>query len=115
EFASLAKGTFASIDQDRGIVAVATPQDKELAELSGKLNSTYVVYGKDGKEKQLNQVEQDKNAAAQAPGAAAARAQAKGGGLYRNDAWDLIDRMKNDPKFDIKKVPEDELCEELKK
>ena len=46
----LCGGRFASIDQDKGTVAVATPMDKELAELSAKLNTTYVAYGSEGKE-----------------------------------------------------------------
>jgi hypothetical protein len=115
EFAKLCGGKFASIDQDHGTVAVATPMDKKLIELSGKLNKTYVAYGRLAPEKAANQTLQDANALKQGKAAAAARAQSKGGGLYRNDAWDLVDRMKNDPKFDIRKVPEKELCDELKK
>jgi hypothetical protein len=116
EFATLAGGRFASIDQDRGTVAIATPMDKELAELSAKLNTTYLAYGKEGKEKAANQAIQDANAtkAGGAP-AAAGRAMAKGGGLYRNEGWDLVDRLKSDPKFDVKKVAAEELCEEMKK
>src|SRR5262249_54313430 len=38
QLAALAQGRFGSIDQDRGTVAIATPMDKELAELSEKLN-----------------------------------------------------------------------------
>lgn len=114
DFAALAGGRFASIDQERGVVAIATPMDKELAELGNKLNDTYVVYGgKKSEEKKANQVAQDVNAAA--AGSAAPRTASKASGLYRNDAWDAVDRMRNDPKFDIKKVPESELCDELKK
>lgn len=116
EFAALAGGRFSSIDQDQGVVAVATPMDKELAELSAKLNATYVVYGgKEAKEKQQNQAAQDSNAAQSGGGVAAARAVAKSNAVYRNDAWDLVDRLKNDPKFDVKKIPDEELSEEMKK
>jgi hypothetical protein len=114
EFAQMAKGRFASIDQNRGAVAIKTPFDKELTELSGKLNTTYVAYGKEGKDKAQNQVAQDANAA-RIPGAAPARAVAKGGALYRNSSWDLVDRLKEDPKFDVKKLQDDELCDELRK
>src|SRR5262249_34092017 len=86
-----------------------------LAELSTKLNTTYLAYGKEGKEKALNQVAQDANAAKLSVQAAAARCAVKGNALYRNAAWDLVDRCKEDPKFDIKKVPVEELCDELKK
>lgn len=114
-------GKFASIDQNKASqVVIATPFDKELAELSGKLNTTYVAYGKDGKEKAENQKKQDENAAKAAPGSggvanAASRAAVKGGEQYRNDAWDLLDRMKNDPKFDVKTLKDEELCDEMKK
>ena len=39
----------------------------------------------------------------------------KAGALYRSSDWDLVDRLKDDPKLDITKIPEDELCDELKK
>jgi hypothetical protein len=115
EFAKLAKGRFANIDHNRGTVVIATPMDKDLEKLSAQLNTTYCVYGKEGQQKQANQVAQDANAARLGAPAAAARSVSKGGGLYRNDSWDLVDRLKNDPKFDVKKVPEAELSDELKK
>src|SRR5205807_9901313 len=42
EFAVLCGGKFASIDQDHGVVAIATPMDKKLAEPSSQLNTTYL-------------------------------------------------------------------------
>lgn len=115
-FAKLAEGRFAQIDMKKGTVAVVTPHDKKLEELSAKINKTYVAYGKqevrEGKA-QL-QAAQDSNAA-KAPGAAAGRAISKGGALYRNSEWDLVDRYKEDAKFDIAKVPDAELPDELKK
>jgi hypothetical protein len=116
DYARMCEGRFASIDMNRGTVVVATPQDKKLAELSTKLNSTYVAYGRAEvrKARAENQVAQDANASKK-PGVAAARAVSKGGALYRNSDWDLVDKLKDDPKFDITKVPEDQLCEQLKK
>jgi hypothetical protein len=117
EFATLCGGRFASIDQNRNVLAsIKTPFDEELAKLSGKLNTTYVVYGgAKGEAARQNQAAQDANAAKAAPGAAATRAASKASGLYRNDAWDLIDRMQRDKEFDVKKVPVDQLCDEMKK
>jgi hypothetical protein len=116
KFAKMAEGRFAKIDMKKGTLAIATPQDKKLEELSAQLNKTYVAYGK--KEvrefKAQNQVAQDANAA-KTPGAAPARAASKASELYRSSDWDLVDRLKEDPKFDITKIPEDQLCEELKK
>jgi hypothetical protein len=114
EFAQMCGGKFSNIDQDNAVV-IATPMDKPLAELSGKLNTTYVGYGAAAKEKAANQSGQDANAAGAAPSVAAARAQTKGGALYRNSDWDLVDKLESDPKFDISKIPEDQLCDALKK
>jgi hypothetical protein len=116
DLAALAGGRFASINQERGVVAIATPQDKELAELSARLNTTYVLYGGKGNiAKQQNQLAQDGNASKAGAGVAAARANAKACDLYRCDSWDLVDRCKNDPKFDVKKLADAELNDEMKK
>jgi len=113
--AKKAEGRFARIDMRKGTVAVATPHDKKLEELGAKLNTTYVAYGrKEVREaKSRNQSAQDANAAMFHAGAG--RAISKATGLYRNADWDLVDRLKDDPKFDVKKVPDAELSDELKK
>jgi hypothetical protein len=115
KLALMTKGHFASIDQNRGTTGTVTPHDKEIAALSVKLNATYVPYGKDGHERALNQKAQDDNAYRTSPEAAASRGVAKSGNLYRCDGWDLVDRLKNDPKFDVKTVPEEDLPGELRK
>lgn len=115
EFAKFAKGDFMNIDQDKGHVVIAAPQDKELNELSRKMSDTYIAYGAQGKEKQMNQVAQDKNAEKAGAGAAPARAASKSSKIYRNDSWDLVDKMNNSKDFDVKKIPEAELCDEMKK
>ncbi len=116
-FAGTAGGKYANIDQNKAKnqVAVATEFDKEIVELSGKLNTTYLGYGKEAQLKAGNQAAQDANAAAAAPGAAVARAASKAGGLYRNDTWDLCDRVKNDKTFDLKSVKVEDLPDELRK
>jgi hypothetical protein len=114
EFADLSEGRFAAIDQQRGTVAIATPVDKELTELGAQLNSTFCFAGKEAKALAENQVRQDQNAAGLSPAAAAGRAVAKGGDAYRFED-DLVDKLKKDPKFDVKKVPVEELSDELKK
>ncbi len=108
-------GKFASINMNKAMTTmVATPFDKELNELSGKLNGTYVFYGKAQADLKLNQGIQDSNAAKASAGAGAARAATKGGGLYRNEQ-DVIDKMAADAKFDVNKLKEEELPDELKK
>jgi hypothetical protein len=119
EFALKAGGSYANIDQDRAkrdlTANVKTPYDGDLLKLGEKLNTTYVSYGKGGQRGAENQAAQDKAAGLAAPGAAVARAETKANALYRNSTWDLVDKLKEDPKFDVTKVPEGELCEEMRK
>lgn len=112
--AEWADGQYASIDQDRGTVVVSTKHDKELAELSAKLNTTYVPYGGEGEKKAENQAAQDTNAASLSPAAAADRAGAKATGLYRNAGWDLVDAV-SEGKVELEKVPEKDLPENMQK
>jgi len=115
-FATMSTGQFINIDMNKATtVAIATPFDKRLAELSDQVSTTYLAYGKDGQAKADNQKAQDSNARAAGPGAAASRGTAKSGELYRNEGWDLVDRLRRDKDFDVKKVPVDELCESMKK
>jgi hypothetical protein len=113
--AKRAEGRFAQIDMKRGTLSIATPQDRKLVQLSAKLNTTYLAYGFQAvrRAKLANQTEQDANAARVQ--AAASRAVSKATGLYRNAEWDLVDRLKDDPKFDVTKLSEAELCDEMKK
>jgi hypothetical protein len=116
DFATKAKGRFASIDQNRGVTqTISTPNDKELVKLSYQLNTTYLPYGKEGNERAQTQLANDQATYQLGPEAAVTRGNYKVGALYRCDSWDLVDRLKNDPKFDIKKVPESELSDTLKK
>jgi hypothetical protein len=88
--ATSTNGVYASIDQQAAAVAnVATPFDEKIAALNVELNSTYVAFGAGGERGRTNQVEQDGNAAAMSPAAAASRTVAKAGALYRAD-WDLV-------------------------
>ena len=88
-------GLYASIDQHAAAVAnVATPFDARLAELNDELNATYVAFGAAGERGRANQLAQDGNAAAMSPAAAASRAVAKAGELYRAE-WDLVDAVQS--------------------
>jgi hypothetical protein len=115
DLAKKAEGRFAQIDMKKGTVAIATPHDKKLEQLGTKINQTYVAYGTRAtrEEKAKNQTEQDGNAARF--GAAAGRAISKSTALYYNADWDLVDRLKDNPKFDVAKVPEAQLSDEMKK
>jgi len=115
QFASLAGGRFATIDQNRATVAIATPMDKKLAELGVQLNATYIAYGKSGDAKWKNQAAQSANALKAGAGVAASRTAAQNSAIYQCQDWDLVDRCKMDKKFDITKLPESELSDAMKK
>jgi hypothetical protein len=114
ETAALGHGRFANIDQNGGTLAVATPFDAELAGLSARMNETYVAYGDRAAEGLARQRAQDENASGAGAPSAAERANAKAGGLYRNGAWDLVDRMR-EADFDLAKIPASDLPEEMRK
>jgi hypothetical protein len=113
--ADLAEGKYTNIADDGGAVAIDTPFDKEAIALGEEINKTYLTYGGRGREALANQAAQDKNAQAQGQSAAASRSNTKGGHLYCNNDWDLVDRCKMDKNFDISKVPVEELNDEMKK
>jgi hypothetical protein len=110
-----AEGRFAQIDMKRGTASVATPHDKQLVELAAKLNTTYLAFGAKEVRDAKVELQAEQDASAGRARAAASRAVTKATAFYRNSEWDLVDRLKDDPKFDITKVPEDQLGEELKK
>lgn len=113
--AEQAGGQFANIDMNKAIQQqIETPYDKDLAELSAKLNGTYVIYGAGNMRYAENQRAQDGNALGNGAGAAVSRGISKASSQYRNDTWDIVDRMKNDPKFDIRSMKDEDLCDEMK-
>lgn len=117
--AERAEGKYMAIEQDSSHVVIPAPQDKRLADLSSKLNSTYVFYGAERGAKAANQAAQDGNALAGGGAgglsSAASRSVAKASGNYQMTDSDLVDRYQADPKLDFSKLPENELSEEFKK
>jgi hypothetical protein len=113
--AALAEGKFLTIDQDRAVVHIDAPQDKEISKLSIELNATYVTYGAKGIEGKANQSVQDGNAVANAPsGAAVQRAITKASANYSNTSWDLVDATKKGT-MKLESVKDAELPEEVRK
>src|SRR5262245_4974784 len=109
--ATSTNGRYASIDQNAAAVAnVATPFDDELTALNGELNGTYIAFGAGGERGRANQAEQDGNAAAMSPAAAASRTVSKAGALYRAD-WDLVDAVESGKP--LAEIPAAELPPEL--
>jgi len=115
EGARLADGQSMNIDQNQASLGIVAPQDAKLAELNGRINSTYVPFGAEGKERAKLQEELDKKAEAAQPSAGSAqRAQAKAGGFYRASTWDLVDAIK-DGKVDLATLKDEDLPEEMRK
>jgi hypothetical protein len=127
--ALVAGGRFLDIDHNAKIVEIAAPQDAEIAELSRKLNETYVPYGAQGAAGATRQMMQDSNASAISTSNAASRALVKAGGetcdgkdddcdgyvdgYYDNSTWDLLDAVRHRKK-EIGKLSDAELPLELR-
>lgn len=94
--ADLTDGIYASIDQNTAAVAnIASPMDKELAELDEKLNRTYVAFGEHGKKRKSSQLQQDRNAQELSAPTAVSRTITKASPLYERKSWDLVAAFKN--------------------
>jgi len=112
--AALGGGEFLVIDQDKAVAHIDAPQDKRIAELSLKLNETYLGYGKRREEAVANQRTADEDATANAAkGADVQRAVTKASGNYSNAGWDLVDALR-EKKIDPAALPAAELPEEMR-
>lgn len=114
-----AEGSYVQIAQNGGVVAVATPFDKDLANLNGELSKTTVVYGdRQQRERDLARKEDAvKASAAPAPAAAGALADragflAKSKGEGRVAAYDLLDNIK-DGKVKLEELKKEQLPKEM--
>ncbi len=113
--ALFADGKYLVIDQNQAIAHIEAPQDAEIVKLNDALNKTYINYGADAPAAKARQIAQDGNAAAKAEsGAQVQRVISKASANYCNTAWDLVDASKQKD-FDITKVKEADLPEEMKK
>ena len=112
--ALLADGRFLNIDQNRKVLHIAAPQDKEIERLGQELNKTYIGFGSRGKKAKMRQSAQDSNASSAAKGSMAQRAVYKSSGNYSNAGWDLVDADK-EGKVKVEEMAEEELPTEMKK
>jgi len=114
--ADLAEGNYMVIDQNRAVVSIEAPQDKEIAKLGVELNRTYIAYGVAGRAGEGRQKAQDANVRSLAPasGAAVQRSVAKASANYQNASWDLVDAAK-DSNFELGKLKPEELPAEMQK
>ncbi|MHC4942811.1 MAG: vWA domain-containing protein [Planctomycetota bacterium] len=110
--ATLADGSYMSIDHNRAVPHIDAPQDAEITRLSTELNDTYIPYGAEGAVGMENQAEQDKNAQSVGRAVAAQRAATKSMGQYRNDHWDLVDAIQNET-VKLEEVKQEDLPENM--
>jgi hypothetical protein len=113
--AILADGRYMSIDQNQKIVEIPSPQDREIARLGVELNKTYLPFGKMGQAGLTRQSVQDANASSASTSALVNRSISKGcEAVYCNDAWDLVDAIKNG-KCKLEAVKDEDLPSDMRK
>jgi hypothetical protein len=110
--ADVGKGKYFNIDSNQTVQYIATPYDAEISNCNGKINKTYISYGKQGESKKMNQAAQDENAQKVSTGYLAERTLSKSKTVYKNESWDLVDKIKDD-KDALKKIKKEELPKEL--
>ncbi|WP_338841750.1 hypothetical protein [Flavobacterium ginsenosidimutans] len=106
------KGKYFNIDSDKAVQYIATPYDDEIAKCDEKINKTYINYGAKGADKKRNQVMQDQNAKMVSASNYTDRAVSKSKAAYKNESWDLVDKVKDDAGA-ISKIQKEELPAEL--
>ena len=113
--ASLADGSYLTINQNRAVAVIPAPQDDKITALNVKLNATYIAYGAADKRKQFtdNQIAQDNNAIQLNLNANASRALAKSSANYFCH-WDLIDGCARGT-IKLEEIKKDQLPKELQK
>jgi hypothetical protein len=112
DIAAKSEGSYAAIPQEGGVVAVATPYDKELAKLNAELAGSTLAYGG----RKMREVARDK--AAHAAGLPAPAAADRAGYAAKSGkgaaAGDLADDLKA-KRVRLEELKEADLPEELKK
>ena len=111
EICKLAEGTYVQIAQTGGVIAIATPFDKELADINGELARTTLVYGR-REMKEAGEAKRLSAAGLPAPAAADRAAFAAKGG--KAAAYDLLDAVKSG-KVKLEEVKKEELPDAMQK
>jgi hypothetical protein len=94
--ADIGIGKFFNIDSNKIIQYVETPFDDKITKCNERINKTYINYGVQGRMKKTNQEVQDSNAMNVSKANYAERSVSKSKGVYKNESWDLVDKMKKD-------------------
>jgi hypothetical protein len=110
--ADYGKGKYFNIDANQAVEYIATPYDDEISKCDEKINKTYINYGAKGAVKKMNQAIQDQNAKKVSAANYTDRAVSKSKAVYKNESWDLVDKVKDDAAA-ISKLKKEELPAEL--
>lgn len=106
-------GKYFNIDSNQRVQYINTPYDDQITQQNKKINDTYVTYGKIGNEKKMNQVRQDANAESVSKANYVERSVSKSKAVYKNENWDLVDKVSEDEKA-LDNIKKEELPAELK-
>lgn len=111
--ADAGKGKYFNIDSNQAVQYIVTPYDDQITQCNVRINQTYVTYGgSKGAEKKMKQETQDSNAQKVSKANYAERTVSKSKAIYKNDSWDLVDKVKDDKKA-VEKLKKEELPKEL--
>lgn len=106
-------GKYFNIDSIQRVQYISTPYDDQITKCNEKINTTYISYGRKGAEKKMNQAMQDANAESVSKANYVERSVSKSKQVYKNDSWDLVDKIsENEAALDD--IAKEELPTELK-
>lgn len=112
--AELGGGSFFHINSNEQIRHIDTPYDAQIRQYNDSLNSTYVGYGRMGREKKALQTSEDRNAASFGWANSAERSVAKSkSNMYLNYSWDIVDGLDQDV-ISLDSMKKEDLPEEMK-
>ncbi len=94
--ADIGNGKYFNIDSNLTIQYIETPFDDKITKCNERINKTYINYGVQGRMKKENQKTQDDNAMKVSKANSAERSVSKSKAVYKNESWDLVDKMKKD-------------------
>lgn len=106
-------GKYFNIDSNERVRYINTPYDDEITLYNQKINETYVSYGRKGADKKMNQMAQDANAESVSKANYVERSVSKSKAIYKNESWDLVDKVSEDEKA-LDQIKSEELPAELK-
>ena len=109
------KGKYFSINSNQIVVTINTPYDDQILKYNDQLNETYIAYGSLGDSKKSNQKDQDMNAKSISNANVTERIVSKSKkAVYKNDTWDLVDKVEKEGVEFLEKIEEKDLPNDLK-